>query len=141
MKRVEDSELALEILKKLSLPYGNFYFFEHFIVSEINEDVLFTWELAQPIINEAVEFYNNKGSKIIYISNRIHKYSVKPVDWLKFVSYCFQLKGYAVVSSSSIARRNGKLESLFVPSKFSTFHNINEAVKWALDLQRVEAGD
>lgn len=141
MKKVEDSQLAQKILKKLSLPYGSFYFFEHFIVSEINEDVVFTWELAQPVINEAVEFYDNRGSKIIYLSNRIYRYSVKPVDWLKFFSYSFQLRGYAVISMSSIARRNGKLESLFIPSKFNTFDNIDDAVNWAHELQTVKAVD
>lgn len=135
MKRVEESDLEQKVLKKLSFPYGNVYFFKHFVVSEINQDVLFTWELAKPVIDAAVSFYNNKGSDIVYISNRVNQYAVKPVDWLKFVSYSFQLKGYAVVSISSIARRNGKLESLFIPSKFKTFDNLNEAAAWAMDLQ------
>ncbi len=134
MIAIKQSYLKSEILKELNYYWGNFYFFEGFVVSEINEGVDFSWELAKPVIHEVERFYNSKGSDIVYISNRIYGYNVKPVDWLKFTAFAFKLKGYAIVVDSHLKSRNAKFESLFIPVKFKVFNDITESIIWAAHL-------
>lgn len=45
-----------EVLHEMNISYGNFYFFEGFVVSEIFEDVLFGWEEAKLVIYEVTNF-------------------------------------------------------------------------------------
>lgn len=134
MKSIRDDVFYKEVLKEINLPYGNFYFFNSFIVSEVFEDVVFSWKEAKPLIDLVTDFYNTNGSDLVYISNRINKYSVKPTDWFQFASFSFSLKGYAVVNYTQPGFINSKLESLFVKSKFKTFDNVTDAIQWAIKL-------
>ncbi len=135
MKSVKETAFYSEVRKELHLPYATVYFFDHFLVSEINADVLFTWELAKPIINEATTFYGNTGEKIIYISNRINSYTVKAVDWLLFIKYSFKLAGYAIISRDERGARSAVFESLFIPTKFKVFYDFIDAMQWAATIQ------
>ncbi|AGC76260.1 hypothetical protein LX97_00927 [Nonlabens dokdonensis] len=134
MLTIKNSSLYNETLKELNYSFGNFYFFDGFVVSEIKEGVDFSWELAKPIIQEVESFYNTKGSDIVYISNRVNSYNVKPVDWLKFTAFAFKLKGYAIVVDSHIKGRNAKFESLFIPVKFKVFDDLVHSILWAAHL-------
>lgn len=137
MISIKDSIFYSEVKKEMNLPYGDFYFFDGFIVSEIFEGINFSWEEAKPVVYEATSFYGGDGRELIYISNRINKYSVKPLDWLNFASYSFKLRGYAVVNYSEAASINSILESMFVKSKFKTFKDLMDAMQWAADLSNV----
>lgn len=141
MKSIKESFFYDEVLKELNLHFGNFYFFEGFVISEIKENVVFKWEYARILTHEVAEFYNTSGADIVYISNRINKYNVSPVDWLKFTFYAFKLKGYAIVVNSELENRNAKFESLFVPSKFKVFDNSLEAIQWAGTINEVRASE
>ncbi|MGJ8683244.1 MAG: hypothetical protein ACSHWW_01385 [Nonlabens sp.] len=134
MSTIRESIFYSEVIKEMNLPYGDFYFFEGFIVSEIFEGVNFTWEEAKPVIYEASSFYKHLNGELIYISNRINKYSVKPIDWLNFATYSFTLKGYGVINYSNTGTLNSKLEAMFVKSKFKTFTSIMDALQWAARL-------
>ncbi|MEN8815257.1 MAG: hypothetical protein ABF274_00105 [Nonlabens sp.] len=131
MNSIKQSLFQDEILKELHYSFGSFYLFHGFIVSEINEGIDFSWKHGEIFIKDALSFYNSDGKDIVYISHRIHKYNVKPVDWLKFTSYALKLRGYAIVVDNALETRNAKFESLFVPSKFRVFDNCLEAVQWA----------
>lgn len=136
MISIKETEFYSEVRKVISVPYGDFYLFDHFVVSEIHEGVTFSWEEhAKPIVLAISEYYNNTGGHIVYISNRINNYSVKPVDWLLFFKYSFKLAGYAIISNSEKGFLNAKLESLFIRSKFKAFDNFYDAVQWAAAIQ------
>nr|WP_042245540.1 hypothetical protein [Nonlabens ulvanivorans] len=135
MNSIRESVFYPEVLKEINMHYGNFYFFDGFIVSEVFKNVVFGWEEAKPIVNAATSFYNTDGSKLVYISNRINKYSVKPVDWFHFANYSFKLMGYGVVNYTDPGLINSKLESLFVKSKFKSFTSLMDALQWAAALK------
>ncbi|WP_124978872.1 hypothetical protein [Nonlabens xiamenensis] len=134
MQAIKDTVFYSEVIKEFNFHFGNFYFFDGFIVSEIKTGVDFSWEHARQVIHKVTEFYKTSGSDIIYISNRINEYNVKPADWLKFTMYTFKLKAYGIVANTTIKRRNAKLESLFIPTKFRTFNDVFEAIQWAAQL-------
>jgi hypothetical protein len=131
MRSIKDSVFYSEVLKEVNYHFGDYYFFDGFIVSEIKEGADFSWDNAKVIIDEAAAYYNTSGNDIVYISNRIFKYKIQPVHWLRFSMYAFTLKGYGIVATNEIAFRNAKFESTFVRSKVKIFNNLFEAIQWA----------
>ena len=128
MKTVAETPFYREAFQILSYPFGEFYLFDSFVVSEIKKDVVFTWDKhAKHVVEDISNLYENNGSKLIYISNRVHQYSVVPSDWLKFLKYNYTLESYIIVSK----KRNSILEHLFMGKKMKTFFSIEGAIIWA----------
>lgn len=128
--RIKDSNLA-DFIEDIHISNnGTYYFFENFIIAEINEGVTYTWESAQDIIEAALEHYGENPS-ICYITNRVNKYEVKPSDWLKFFRKSYFINGYAIVSYTERGWINAILEKFFLSTKVEYFSDLYEAVKWA----------
>lgn len=128
--RVKDSNLA-HLIKDVHVSNnGIYYFFDSYIIAEINEGVTYTWDSAQDIIKAAYEFYG-KESSICYITNRVNKYAVNPSDWLKFFKNEHDLNGYAIVSKSEIGWANSIIERMFLSTKVDRFTDLYDAVNWA----------
>lgn len=135
MKAIKDTPFYQEAIQELKYPFGNFYLFENFVVGEIKEDVIFTWDHhAKTIVEEILNLYESNGQDLVYISNRIHSYAVKPSDWLKFYKSDFKLKAYGVVSYTPKGARNTLLEKLFVKDRFKNFDNLADAIAWSRTL-------
>ncbi|AZQ43384.1 hypothetical protein [Nonlabens ponticola] len=132
MISVSESVFKDDILEVLTFPFGKFYLFRNFIVSEVNEDVVFSSKQAQLVLDASLEFYEKLGdlSKKVYIANRINAYSVKPLGWLKFTFLTERLYGYAVVTNTSGGFTNAILESTFVPVEFKSFTELVDAIQW-----------
>jgi len=128
--RVKDSNLT-EFIKDIHVSdNGLYYFFDGFVIAEINEGITYTWESAQDIIKAAYEFYGQNYS-ICYITNRVNEYAVNPSDWLKFFRNNHPLNGYAIVSKSEIGWANSILEKMFLSTKVERFTDLYEAIGWA----------
>lgn len=127
--QVAQSNLKYELEDVYILSTGIFYFFEDFIISEINEGVHFDWEAAQDIIELALNHYGS-GSKISYISNRIYSYSIEAQDWLKFFKSRHTLRSFAVITYSKSGLINVMMEKIFFQSKIKTFENLYDATEW-----------
>ena len=121
---VSESNLNNVLEDVYILDTGTYYFFEDFIISEINEGLLFDWNMAQKLINLAENHYG-KNNKVAYISNRVHSYSLVPQDWLKFFKARNSISAFAVVSYNDKEK-----------SKIKKFFNLNDAVAWASEQQR-----
>lgn len=131
MKSIKDLILYKEVIKELNYPFGNVYIFEKFVVSEIDEGISFNWENHGKLIVEDVTYYlGNNGDDIIYISNRIHSYSVVASDWLKFFKHSYSLKSYLIVSDDKVGLLNSMIENLFFSNKIKRFKTLEAAVNW-----------
>ncbi len=132
---VSESNLNNVLEDVYILDTGTYYFFEDFIISEINEGLLFDWNMAQKLINLAENHYG-KNNKVAYISNRVHSYSLVPQDWLKFFKARNSISAFAVVSYNEKEKSDILIERLFFKSKIKKFFNLNDAVAWASEQQR-----
>ncbi|AUC76316.1 hypothetical protein CW732_11825 [Olleya sp. Bg11-27] len=65
----------------------------------------------------------------VYITNRIHSYSVDPIIY-KDVSQIKTLQGFAVVSQTQ-SGKNAEIERLFLNKPFEIFTDIEDAKTWA----------
>jgi len=131
--RIQETNLADTVQDIFISKYGMFYFFDGFIISELNEDITYTWEAAQEAIEAAYKHYGENPS-VCYISNRVNTYSIKPADWIKFFTAKNQLNGYAIVSYTESNWANAILEKLFLRTKVERFHDLYEAIHWAKQL-------
>ncbi|MFC0605090.1 hypothetical protein [Winogradskyella pulchriflava] len=139
MVSISKTGLYSEVLKEVNYKFGNVFIFDGFIISEINEGVSFSWENhAQLIVKDVTDFTKCNGSDLVYLSHRIHSYSVVPIDWLKFFKNSFDIKGYGIIGYSKVSFVNSVIESLFFKKKIRRFTSIESAVHWAKRFDLVE---
>lgn len=134
MKSVRNSQYFNEVIKTFTYPYGELFVFNGFVVSEISEGITFDWKCASIMLNDVVNLLNTSGEDLIYISNRINSYSVKPSDWLKFFNHNYTLKSYFVISGNKIGTLNSTIEKLFFKNKIHHFQSLEQAITEAKSL-------
>ncbi|NNK82782.1 MAG: hypothetical protein HKO92_06640 [Flavobacteriaceae bacterium] len=128
MISVKTSHFYLQVIKELHYPFGNVYVFNGFLVSEINEGVIFSWDEHGKRVAEDVSCYlGTLGDNLIYISNRIHSYSVVASDWKKYYQNYKNLRGYYVVEEKKQGALNSLVESLFFNGNIKRFNSLEEA--------------
>ncbi len=130
--KVEDSYLNDKYIEKITMSHGTYYFFEKFIISEISAGIVFDWAFAKEVIDVANAFYG-EDINISYISNRVNKYSLNPIDWIKFFKYDYALNKIAFVSYTDVGTSNILLEKIFIKTKLQKFSTLESAVDWVLD--------
>ena len=131
MKSVKQTDLYPKVLKELNYSFADVFIFDGFIISEIKQGVNFSWNNhAKYIVDDITCFLGTDGTELIYISNRIHSYSVVAIDWLKFFKQQYGLKGYYVVSNSQMSKLNLLVEQLFFKEKIMHFDSLFSAVHW-----------
>jgi len=139
MPYLKDTIYYKEAIQELNYSFGNFYLFDGFILGEINEGVTFSWDdHAKKLAEEYSDLYESNGEGIVYISNRVNSYAVRPTDWLKFYKNSYDLRGYAVVTPSKKRHKNPLLERLFMKSSLRTFDELSNAISWAKEMSCVK---
>ncbi|MFD0988581.1 hypothetical protein ACFQ1R_00605 [Mariniflexile jejuense] len=118
---------------KLEKPFGNFYFFETFFISEVNEGVHFDWNMIQEVMDYIVEFYGITA-KLGYISNRINSYSTNPHTWNKVKNKYNIIIAGAIISYTKTTFLNASLEKELSKTKIKRCLSLKEAIEWILDL-------
>ena len=132
MLSLKETQFYTDVLKELNYPFANIYIFEGYVVSEIKEGVVFSWEdHAKKMTKDVAKYSNTDGSNLIYLSHRIYSYSLKPMDWLHFYKNSFNLRGYGVVGYNSFSFVNTVIENLFFSKKIRRFNDLETAIKWA----------
>ncbi|RMB60875.1 hypothetical protein EAX61_05165 [Dokdonia sinensis] len=125
-----ESNLISEIEDTYILDFGTFYFCTHYIVSEVNEGVTFSWKNAEKIMELGYAHYG-KDVKISYISNRINSYAVVPQDWLKLFRGHETVQAVAVITYNKSALTNIMMEKLFFLSQtLRQFESLETAAAW-----------
>ncbi|NER18115.1 hypothetical protein [Spongiivirga citrea] len=136
MQLFRDTIYYKEAIQVLNYPFGTFYLCDGFIVGEVKEDTVFSWDMhAKQVVAELSDLYGCNGKNLTYISNRVESYSIKPADWLKFYNSGFSLKGYAVVNARRKGVKKVIFEKLFVNSRLKTFNCLEGAIEWAKENQ------
>ncbi|WP_299221814.1 hypothetical protein [uncultured Aquimarina sp.] len=135
MQYVKDSIFYQDAIHELNYSFGDFYLFDRFVIGEFKEDTVVTWDdHAKLLVEDLTNLYDHDGSNVVYITNRVHRYAVKPSDWLKFYKSDYKMKGYAIVSYTPKGLLNSLIEKLFIKSKFKSFESLEEAIHWARSL-------
>ncbi|SFU62812.1 hypothetical protein SAMN05216480_110122 [Pustulibacterium marinum] len=117
--RIEDHHIIEEVLEIHQLEFGDFFFFDDFVVGQIHEEELFNWSKASVVIKLAEKLYGT-GCMPHYISNRIYDYSIIAQDWLTFFQNRYVLKSYIIVTYKDSSVMNMMFEKLFLKETIIT---------------------
>jgi len=133
--KVNDSKFINLEHEEIKLPFGNFYFFKRFVVSELNEGTHFDWKKVK-ILSELMVNQYGKDEKVIYISNRVNSYSIEPQSWLKFDKKYHLFISTGIVAYDNSGGLSVVLERLFAKESIKRFRSLKEAIDWALELTK-----
>ncbi|WP_435579839.1 hypothetical protein [Gilvibacter sp.] len=112
--RVERSVIYKFCKKEVNLECTDLYFFDDFVISQMHEASVYDRDAAYSIIFAISNFFP-ENKPFHYISNRIHDYSINPVDLKWFLELFPAMQSYHVVFYESPSKSHLELESLFAP--------------------------
>ncbi|WP_262733971.1 hypothetical protein [Gaetbulibacter sp. NE] len=119
---------------KVEFSFGNFYLFDKFIISEINEGVHFDWDKIQQVIAALIDYYGS-NLKIGYISNRVNPYSIEPQLWIRFQRDYGFIVASAMVSYTELNYINASIEKRFSEMSIKRCGSLDEAIIWIKNLK------
>ncbi|MEY8868478.1 MULTISPECIES: hypothetical protein [Flavobacteriaceae] len=119
---------------KVEFSFGNFYLFDKFIISEINEGVHFDWDKIQQVIAALIDYYGS-NLKIGYISNRVNPYSIEPQLWIRFQRDYGFIVASAMVSYTELNYINASIEKRFSEMSIKRCGSLDEAINWIKNLK------
>ncbi|MCX7549448.1 hypothetical protein [Xanthomarina sp. F2636L] len=114
--------------KTLTYPFGTVSIHNHYLVAVMNEGITVKPDFNL-VLEEIVEA-NFKNKNFVYITHRIHSYSVDPNVYFR-TSQIPNLIGFAVVIGNKIRLDNIEVEKMFLSKPLKSFKSLNEAINWA----------
>lgn len=126
-----------ELIVEHDLDIGKFSFYPNYIVSEFAEGVHVTKANALQPIQLAQKIYSDQRP-FIYVSHRLHSYSMDPVGYGEVVAMFPNFRGFAIVSQNRYRRMLANLEKLFIKKPIAVFYTLEDAFVWAEELLEEE---
>lgn len=128
MNRIAD--LKEHPVAEHKLDIGRFVFYRNISISEVSEGTHVTFEKVADMLQIAQNVYGN-DTPFVYISNRIHSYSIDPLGYYEAIRLFPNLKAYAIVSQNNRRRMLAVLEKLFIKKPIRVFDDLEKAFDWA----------
>ncbi|HPE82701.1 MAG: hypothetical protein KDC94_01425 [Aequorivita sp.] len=118
---------GFQLKKKLETDIGMVYFYNGIVIFEAKEGVVLSYKTGFSILLKGLNYLGAKPW--VYISNRVHSYSVKPMDY-KYLNTVPTLRAVGVVNYNEMGHTNAELEAKFCKKPFQMFDNLTEAAIW-----------
>lgn len=124
------ADLIQKPLVEHKLDLGRFVYYPHMSISEVSEGIHMDSKNMSKLLQIAKDVYGD-DIPFVYISNRIHSYSIDPLGYYEAIKMFPNLKGYAIVSQNNRLRNLAVLEKLFIKRPVRIFDDLEKATKWA----------
>ena len=119
---------------KKTLDFGQFYFFNKFIIAEMNYGIHLDWSKIQKMV-DAIILHYGANFKIGYISNKTNSYSYEPTLWDTFYkNYDFIIASVSVCNSD-LDYFNATMEKHFSKKSLKRTENLEDSISWVLNLE------
>ena len=120
-------------IKEINLDFTKLEIYEDYLVSTVNEGVLFdTPELEQ--FNSIIDTYF-QGKKFGFISNRVNDYTINPTCIMK-TSKNHGLLGVAVLCYTKSSFDNSLFVKKFYSKPYKAFYTLEECKQWFDSLRK-----
>ena len=126
---VIDSPLASKISFTYNLSFGNFYFCDNILITEIFEGVIVGKEEFIEISDLLVKHIDIKKPYGL-ISHRLYSYSVNLYELIPLIGLFGLLVVNAIVAYSGISFKNFELEKRLLKFEGESFNNLKDAFEW-----------
>lgn len=120
----------LLLYKEVENKMGKYWFLEKIIWAEIKEGIHLRLDDSIDLIREAQKYYAKSG--VVYISNRVNKYSTEIIDYSRMEELPY-LYAFILISHSDHTTQNAKIERKFFNKPFKIFKSENVAAQWAIE--------
>ncbi|GAB5473467.1 MAG: hypothetical protein Mars2KO_15660 [Maribacter sp.] len=127
------ADLKQQPVAEHKLDLGRFVFYKNISISEVSEGTHVTFEKVADMLRIAENVYGN-DTPFVYISNRIHSYSIDPLGYYEAIKLFPNLKAYAIVSQNNRRRTLAVLEKLFMKKPIRVFDDLEKAYEWAAQI-------
>ncbi len=117
-----------QLKRTLETEIGMVYFYGNVVIVEAKEGIVLSYKTGFSVLLNGLSLLGTKPW--VYISNRIHSYSIKPMDY-KYLNKVPTLKAVGIVNYMEAGHLNAELESKFCKKPFKVFDNLQEAAIWA----------
>ena len=121
------------MIKKLSFNFGELSIYDNYVLAVMKEGVTISPNYNDVLVDISETYFRNKN--FIYITHRIHSYTVDPQIYYK-TEKIENLIGFAVVSHNYQAKLNAQIEKMFFKKPLMIFSDIEEAITWALKVTK-----
>ncbi|HLV39059.1 hypothetical protein [Xanthomarina sp.] len=121
---------------KVEFSFGNFFFLDKFIISELNEGIHFNWDKIELVISAIADHYGD-NFKVAFLSNKVNSYSIEPQLWLDFYKEYNFIIASALVTYNEFGFKNATMEKHFSKTSVKRCTTLNEGVEWILGLEEL----
>ncbi len=115
----------------INLDFGKVVIYGRYMISEVNEGVFLSHEHHDILDQISKTHFHN--TTFVYISHRIHSYSVDPMIYFR-TSKLPNLVGFVYVSEHTLSLANAQLEKVFLKIPHFLCKNLKDAIQWANEI-------
>jgi hypothetical protein len=124
---VLDSKLKDHVKDSLVLDIGTLHFLENIAIVEFKHGLHLNFENTADLFYTINDYFNHTSFGLI--ANRIHSYSIHPLDMQRAKQRYTHLKSYAVVATDRASKMSAEIENTFCQNEHISFDNLYEAVE------------
>ena len=136
--KFEDSPISKKYnCVKKTLPFGKIYFFEKFVLSEMDYGIHLCWDKILKVVDEVLLHYGST-CKIGYISNKTNSYSYDPNLWKTFYEKYDFIVASSSIYYSKIDYLNATVEKHFSEKSIKRADSIEDALNWIHNLKELQ---
>ena len=99
------------MIKIIEFDFGTIKVYDHLLVSELKEGILFDMNSNRKLLDLGAEEFKGKPNK--YISHRVNSYAVDPLVYRESAEYS-SLKAIVVVTTNPIGIQSAEVERSFL---------------------------
>lgn len=118
-------------IKHHDLGYTDVFIFEHYLINQIKDGVVISYEHYDVLKKFVDQYYLNR--EMVYLSNRVNSYTVNPLVHRK-VSTIDNLMGIEIVVDSNLREQAAIFERQFSDKPYEIFLTLQEGIMWATKL-------
>ena len=126
---IKETPLAGKATSTIETKFGNLYFFDNFLITEIFEGVVVGKKEFNKIFNLCNDIYSDETPFGI-VSYRLHPYSVNLFELIPISDKFNSVVANAVVAYTDISLKNFELEKRLLKFKGKFFNNLDSAISW-----------
>lgn len=108
--------------------FSSLYLQKNYLVNTVKEGVFLEWSKLDKFNTVLKNYYTN--TPFVFISNRIHPYSLDPSIYKEALKI-LNISAFGIVSKNHRMLDNLAIEQLFTNTQFKTFGKLNDAIIWA----------
>lgn len=130
--KVTETHLEPSIIDTYILENGQHYFFDNFIVSEINDGIKIDYDSSKDVLDVVNSHYED-SKEVILITNCIHQNEISSNNWDKMLQ---DVKAIGVVSNSRYELNTNPDLPHFTTARIRNFSKLEDAIKWANEFKK-----